>query len=71
MQIKKPERVIDVPGTYADLYISKHNSPQVELVVTEKGGHSWPGGKTVRGKTPSQAINATDLIWDFFIRQTR
>ena len=68
---KKPEKILDVPGAYADLYTSRHNNAQIELVVTEKGGHSWPGGKTVRGKTPSQSINATDLIWDFFMRQAR
>lgn len=67
---KKPVRVLDVPGAYADIYTSKHNKAQIELVVTEGGGHSWPGGKTVRGKKPSQAIIANDMIWDFFLRQT-
>jgi polyhydroxybutyrate depolymerase len=66
---KVPERVLNVPGAYADLYTSKKNKTQIEMVVTETGGHSWPGGKPVRGKTPSQAIIADDLIWEFFMKQ--
>lgn len=61
-----PVRVLDVPGAYADRYTSKENSAAVELVVTETGGHSWPGGQPVRGKVPSRAIIANDVIWDFF-----
>lgn len=61
-----PRRVLDVPGAIGDLYTSKQNSARIQLVVTETGGHSWPGGKAVRRKKPSTAINATDMIWDFF-----
>ncbi len=65
----RPERIMDRHGAYADLYTSRYNKTQIELVVTETGGHSWPGGKPVRGKTPSKAIMANDLIWEFFMRQ--
>jgi polyhydroxybutyrate depolymerase len=68
---KTPARILNVPGAYADLYTSRYNKTEIELVVMETGGHSWPGGKPVRGKTPSQAINANDLIWEFFMRQTQ
>jgi polyhydroxybutyrate depolymerase len=68
---KVPERILTVPGAYADLYKSEHNNTQIELVVTETGGHSWPGGKPVRGKTPSRAIIANDLIWEFFMKQAQ
>lgn len=68
---KTPRRIIDVPGAYADLYTSKQNKVQIELVVTDKGGHSWLGGKSVRGEKPSKAIVANDIIWDFFMRQVR
>ncbi|MFA9262726.1 MAG: PHB depolymerase family esterase [Undibacterium sp.] len=61
-----PVRILDVPGAYADRYTSKLNSSVIELVVTETGGHSWPGMKAVRGKKPSTAINADDTIWNFF-----
>ncbi|MEZ5446975.1 MAG: PHB depolymerase family esterase [Gammaproteobacteria bacterium] len=67
----RPQRVLDVPGAYIDLYTSGRHGAQVALVVTETGGHSWPGGKSVRGKQPSRAIIANDVIWDFFRRQQR
>lgn len=65
----KPQRILDVPGAHADLYTSPSSRVQVELVVTDTGGHSWPGGQSVRGKQPSQSVNANELIWDFFMRQ--
>jgi polyhydroxybutyrate depolymerase len=43
----------------------------VELCVTETGGHSWPGGAKDRGAAPSSAINANDLMWEFFTAQSR
>ncbi len=46
----------------------------LELCVTEVGGHSWPGatasGRRVRSG-PSQAMNATDEIWRFFLAHPR
>lgn len=39
----------------------------VEMCVTDSGGHSWPGTASRRAnKSPSQAISANDLMWDFF-----
>jgi polyhydroxybutyrate depolymerase len=64
-----PKRVLQKPGVYCDLYASCKNGAEVQLCVTEDGGHSWPGGVKPRGNgTPSQAISATDTIWDFFER---
>lgn len=61
-----PKRILETAGVFADLYTSAKTSAVFELVVTETGGHSWPGGKAVRGKVPSTAIRANDVIWDFF-----
>lgn len=61
-----PQRVLEVPGAYAERYAANHNPAQVWLVVTDTGGHSWPGSKPVRGKRPSRAIDANDVIWRFF-----
>ena len=61
-----PKRILEVPGAYCDLYVSSVNTTQVKLCVTETGGHSWPGSLPVRGKEPSRAIIANDVIWDFF-----
>lgn len=40
----------------------------IELYLTKDGGHSWPGITKVRigGDEPSNALNANDLIFDFF-----
>lgn len=45
----------------------------VQLYVIKDGGHAWPGGEkgTPRGDQPSMAINATDVIWDFFAIHSR
>ena len=43
----------------------------VELYGVKDNGHAWPGGKagSARGDTPSQAMNATDVMWRFFQAQ--
>jgi polyhydroxybutyrate depolymerase len=62
-----PKRVLEVQDAYCELYSGCRDNAQVKLCVTETGGHSWPGGKKVRGgKAGSTAINATDLIWEFY-----
>ena len=65
-----PTRVLTVPGAYCDAYQSCAGGSQVQLCVTETGGHSWPGGKKPRaGKAEvSQAISANDVMWTFFQR---
>jgi polyhydroxybutyrate depolymerase len=63
--------VFNVPGAHSDVYHSKYNTSRIELIVTDTGGHSWPGGKGRRGKNPSPAIIADDVIWDFFSTQVR
>lgn len=62
------QRVFDKNGAYCDLYTGCMDNSSVQLCVTEGGGHSWPGGNKPRPKSdqPSNAINATDVIWEFF-----
>jgi polyhydroxybutyrate depolymerase len=44
------------------------NNSSIEFYITNDGGHSWPGGVKNRAVAdePSTAINANDLIWEFF-----
>jgi polyhydroxybutyrate depolymerase len=44
------------------------NNSSIEFYLTNDGGHSWPGGLHNRtaADAPSTAINANNLIWDFF-----
>lgn len=63
-----PKRVLEVPGAYCEASTQCAEGVQVQLCVTETGGHSWPGADKVRsGKEPaSKALSANDVMWDFF-----
>lgn len=45
----------------------------IELYITRDGGHSWPNGTKPRSKAdePSTAINANQLMWQFFQKHRR
>lgn len=60
----KPKRTLEVKGAYCERYDQCQDGVRVELCVTQKGGHSWPGGKKPRSKEQSQSpISANDIIW--------
>ena len=63
-----PRNVLSRPGASCERYTGCAGGAQVQLCVTDTGGHSWPGTtKSAPGKEgPSQAIRANDVIWDFF-----
>ena len=62
-----PQRVLDTPGAFCDKYSQCQGNVEVQLCVTETGGHSWPGGTKTRGNEPtSRAISANDVMWAFF-----
>ncbi|MDR3574140.1 MAG: hypothetical protein P4L50_09770 [Anaerolineaceae bacterium] len=58
-----------VTALNSDVKISTWSGSQdnssVVLDAVDNKGHSWPGSRYLTGIT-SQAVNATDLIWDFF-----
>ncbi|MCW7540909.1 prolyl oligopeptidase family serine peptidase [Aquabacterium sp. A7-Y] len=64
-----PRRVLQKPGAYCELYAPCQGRAQVQLCVTETGGHSWPGAQKTRHEPASQAISANDVMWDFFKRR--
>lgn len=45
----------------------------VDFYTIDGGGHSWPGGQRMMRllDAPSQTMNATQLIWDFFAAHGR
>jgi polyhydroxybutyrate depolymerase len=45
----------------------------VELYLVKDNGHAWPGGQpgSRRGDAPTAALDATDVIWDFFAAHSR
>ncbi len=66
-----PQRVLDAPGAWCERYSHCAGGVQVQLCTTETGGHSWPGAERSRpGKAPpSQALDADDTFWSFFLAQ--
>lgn len=52
----------------SDVYTNCATDAEVTLVTIEGGGHMWPGGKPGRhsADTPNQAINASEVMWEFF-----
>lgn len=63
-----PKRILQKPGAYCDLYSPCQGNVQVQLCVTDSGGHSWPGAAKTRNESASTAISANDVMWDFFMR---
>lgn len=69
---KAPKRVLDIKGATCDLTSDCKAGTAVQLCTTTSGGHSWPGGTKPRrgGDTPSKALSATDVMWDFFLKSS-
>lgn len=67
---KNPQTVTINENAYYELYSNGEEGAKVKLIVAKDGGHSWPGTSKapnpLEKSTPSQAISATDEIWDFF-----
>lgn len=66
---RNPQRTLEVAGAYCERYSPCDAGTEVQLCVTDTGGHSWPGGSKARAKEgPSQAISANEVMWSFFNR---
>ena len=63
-----PQRILEKDGAYCDVYTACQGKAEVQLCLTETGGHSWPGAQKTRGEPASQAISANDVMWEFFSR---
>lgn len=61
-----PRLVLEVDGAWCERHEAGETGAPVQLCVTREGGHSWPGGASSRGQTPSTAISANQLMWEFF-----
>ena len=66
-------RTLDVPGAFCEVHAGCADGREVQLCVTETGGHSWPGAPTVRRGKPGActALDANDVIWRFFEQASR
>lgn len=64
-----PRRILDKSGAYCEAHSWCQGQAEVQLCVTDNGGHSWPGAKKPPGgESPSQALSAPDVMWAFFNR---
>lgn len=64
----RPRRVLDKDGAYCEAYSYCRAQTEVQMCVTETGGHSWPGARARAGAPrPSQAISATESMWGFLV----
>lgn len=61
-----PRRIVDGAEAWCELRAPCRGDARVQLCTTRAGGHSWPGGAALRGKSPSTALDANDMIWRFF-----
>jgi polyhydroxybutyrate depolymerase len=63
-----PRRVLEKAGAYCETYSYCRRKTAVQMCVTDIGGHTWPGAKPrSRAQLPSQAISATEAMWDFLV----
>ncbi len=66
---RSPQRVLETNGAWCEVYAPCRGGARVQLCVTERGGHSWPGGvKKTRGEAASQALSANEAMWEFFMQ---
>lgn len=65
-----PVVITDAPLYTQTQYPNCAHNTTIELYLTKDGGHAWPGGLKARNGAdePSQAFDATDMIWEFFKR---
>lgn len=64
-----PDSFYTEKGALMQRWRQKEGDMEVILWTTEEGQHTWPSGKGVpfpTVSTPSKAISANDLIWEFF-----
>ena len=53
-------------GVTVQTWLGCQGNAEVTLYTLEHHGHSWPGSTVMPKAITSQAVNATDLMWDFF-----
>lgn len=61
------EVLVDNSSYKLTRWSSCDSNAAIDFYLTKDGGHSWPGGLRPRPQadTPSTAINAADVIWEF------
>ena len=61
------QTIFSNPNTYDFFrYSDCNNNVQIELYVSQDGGHTWPGGQAFANRPITNYFNASNLMWEFF-----
>jgi polyhydroxybutyrate depolymerase len=61
-----PQTTTPVETVTVHIWSGCQDGAEVILYTLANHGHSWPGSAVMPASITSQAINATDVIWEFF-----
>jgi polyhydroxybutyrate depolymerase len=61
-----PATATPVAGVTVQTWSGCQGNAEVILYTLANHGHSWPGSAVMPKSITSQAVNATDVMWDFF-----
>jgi polyhydroxybutyrate depolymerase len=66
----RTEAVREEPSATVTTHGGCRGGAEVRFYVVKNNGHAWPGGEAARPEAdrPTQAFDATEVIWDFFRR---
>lgn len=71
----EPKTVRDKDGVKVVEYVAGKGGATLTAYYIEGQGHNWPGGKEMLSPKlmgpSSDKVNATDLIWEFFEKQSK
>jgi len=62
-----PAKSTRIPTVTIQTWSGCKGSAEVILYTLDHHGHSWPGSPVMPRAITSQAVDATDVIWDFFV----
>jgi len=63
---KMPSETTPITDVTVDTWPGCGDNAEVVLYTIANHGHSWPGSKVMPRNITSQAVDATDLMWEFF-----
>jgi polyhydroxybutyrate depolymerase len=66
-----PERETIAGNVLRDRWFGCMGDVEVELYTIDEGPHAWPGSDRPGLFQPTQSIDATDLMWEFFTAHAR
>jgi len=70
--LPSPSRSVSPNGNVVlDRYVNGRLGTEVDLMTINNGLHEWPGGNAGMGRERTTGVNATDVLWDFFVKHSR